>query len=103
MAHHFNLTTYTTFLTANGNRYSGVEAAKALAHSDDRPAHDTISRFLAEGAYEPEHLWNHVRDHVSLTDALIVDDTVLDKQRSTHSRTSTGAATNTKRFAVSRS
>lgn len=84
MAHHFNLNTYVTFLIGNGNRYSGVEASKALAQTDDRPAHDTITRFLADGAYEPEQVWDHVREHVSLTDALIVDDTVLDKQRSTH-------------------
>jgi len=58
MAHTFNLDTYTTFLTANGNRYSGVEAAKAL-HDTDAPAHDTISRFLADGTYTPSHLWRN--------------------------------------------
>lgn len=82
MAHTFNLNTYISFLTANGNRYSGVEASKALAHTDDQPAHDTISRFLASGDYSPDDLWTHVEAHVSLTDALITDDTVLDKQRS---------------------
>jgi putative transposase len=83
MAHTFNLDTYISFLTANGNRYSGVEVAKALLHTDDRPAHDTISRFLAQSAYTPDDLWEHVEKHITLTDALIIDDTVLDKQRST--------------------
>jgi putative transposase len=82
MAHTFNLKTYISFLTANGNRYSGVEASKALANTDDQPAHDTISRFLASCDYSPDDLWTYVHAHVSLTDALIVDDTVLDKQRS---------------------
>lgn len=82
MAHTFNLETYIAFLTANGNRYSGVEAAKALSASEDAPAHDTISRFLSLNKYSPDDLWKHVRAHAALTDALIVDDTVLDKQRS---------------------
>jgi len=82
MAHTFNLDTYISFLIANGNRYSGVEAAKALSHTDDRPAHDTISRFLASGNYSSDDLWAHIHVHVSLTDALIADDTMLDKQRS---------------------
>lgn len=82
MAHTFNLNTYISFLTANGNRYSGVEAAKALAATDDAPAHDTISRFLSANECSPDDLWEHVRAHVALTDALIVDDTVLDKERS---------------------
>ena len=82
MAHIFNLNTYISFLTANGNRYSGVEASKALWHTSDQPAHDTISRFLSSGDYSADDLWVHVQEHVSLNDALIVDDTVLDKQRS---------------------
>lgn len=80
MAHTFNLDTYITFLTANGNRYSGVEAAKALRETSDAPAHDTISRFLAEGTYTPSHLWKHVEAAVHKGSALIVDDTVLDKR-----------------------
>lgn len=80
MAHTFNLDTYITFLTANGNRYSGVEAAKALKETSDAPAHDTISRFLAEGTYTPSHLWKHVEAAASKGSALIVDDTVLDKR-----------------------
>ena len=82
MAHTFNLNTYISFLTANGNRYSGVEASKALAYTSDQPAHDTISRFLSSSEYSPDDLWTHVQEHVSRTDALIADDTVLDKQRS---------------------
>ena len=80
MAHHFNLNMYTAFLIANGNRYSGVEASKSLALSNVAPAHDTISRWLAEETSEPNDLWKHVRSFVSLSSSLIVDDTVLDKQ-----------------------
>lgn len=84
MAHTFNLDTYITFLTANGNRYSGVEASKALKETRDAPAHDTISRFLAEGTCTPSHLWKHVEAEVDKESALIVDDTVLDKRWSPH-------------------
>jgi hypothetical protein len=80
MAHPFNLNMYTTFLTANGNRYSSVEASKSLAHSSSAPAHDTISRWLAEETSEPNDLWKHVQSLVSLSSSLIVDDTVLDKR-----------------------
>ena len=84
MTHTFNLETYIAFISANGNRYSGVEASKALAETADAPAHDTISRFLAnpDNAPQSSDLWNAVKDHVGLEDSLIVDDTVLDKQRS---------------------
>jgi len=80
MAHTFNLDTYITFLTANGNRYSGVEAAKGLQGTNDAPAHDTVSRFLAEGTYTPSHLWKHVQTTVDKKSTLIIDDTVLDKR-----------------------
>ena len=68
------------FFSSNGNRYSGVEASKSLALSNVAPAHDTISRWLAEETSEPNDLWKHVRSFVSLSSSLIVDDTVLDKQ-----------------------
>lgn len=80
MAHHFNLNMYTTFLLANGNRYSGVEASKAIALSGDAPAHDTISRWLAFETVAADDLWNQVKEHVPLDASLIVDDTVLDKR-----------------------
>lgn len=80
MAHDFNLETYIQFLTANGNRYSGVEAAKALQNTDDAPAHDSISRWLAGGSYQPHNLWKYVRSEATLDGNLIVDDTVLDKR-----------------------
>ena len=79
MTHHFNLNTYIKFLTANGNRYSAVEAAKVLTRTDDQPAHDTISRWLRNGTYTADDLWQHVEGHIGKTDNLIVDDTVLDK------------------------
>lgn len=80
MAHIFNITTYTKFLIANGNRYSGVEAAKALAMTSDAPAHDTISRFLRTESFSSNDLWQHVEAHVAKGDNLIVDDTTLDKR-----------------------
>ena len=80
MAHHFNLNTYTTFLIANGNRYSGVEASKAIALQGIAPAHDTISRWLASETCESNDLWEHVQEQVALDSCLIVDDTVLDKR-----------------------
>jgi hypothetical protein len=80
MAHNFNLETYIAFLTANGNRYSGVEAAKALKATDDAPAHDSISRWLASKTYKPNDLWKEVRLDATMNGNLIVDDTVLDKR-----------------------
>lgn len=80
MKYDFNLDKYTTFLIANGNRYSGVEVSKALNMENSAPAHDSISRWLAEQTYKPESLWNYVKREVSLKSSLIVDDTVLDKK-----------------------
>jgi hypothetical protein len=75
-----NLETYTTFLTANGNRYSGVEMSKALNMESLAPAHDSISRWIAEQTFKPNDLWQHVKTKVHLKSSLIVDDTTLDKQ-----------------------
>jgi hypothetical protein len=80
MAHEFNLETYITFLTANGNRYSGVEAAKALQATNSPLAHDSISRWLASGTYKANDLWKEVRSQATMDGNLIVDDTVLDKR-----------------------
>lgn len=80
MKYEFNLETYTAFLTANGNRYSGVEVSKALGLTRYPPSHDTISRWLSSEAFEPDDLWNHVKGIVALDACLIVDDTVLDKR-----------------------
>lgn len=80
MNHDFNLETYTAFLTANGNRYSGVEASKAIGLSQYPPSHDSISRWLLEQTFEPDDLWTHVRETVALDSCLIVDDSTLDKQ-----------------------
>lgn len=82
MAHefNFNLATYITFLTANGNRYSGVEAAKVLKATSNPPAHDSISRWLAAETYTPHDLWKEVRTMATRDGNLIVDDTVLDKR-----------------------
>lgn len=80
MTHKINLETYSTFLIANGNRYSGVEASKAMKEAGDAPAHDSISRWLLDQEFEPSDLWKHVQAHVSLKSSLIVDDSTLDKQ-----------------------
>lgn len=84
MKHTFNLNTYTAFLTANGNRYSGVEVAKALETTLHAPAHDSISRWLATQTFKPSDLWKHVQEAVHKNSSLIIDDTVLDKQWSPH-------------------
>jgi len=80
MKYEINLDTYTTFLIANGNRYSGVEMAKALKEKDHAPAHDSISRWLLEQTFEPNDLWKHVASRVHLESCLIVDDSTLDKR-----------------------
>lgn len=84
MKYAFNLDAYTTFLTANGNRYSGVEVAKALRAAATTPVHDSISRWLAEQTFEPKDLWKYVQAQVHRNSSLIIDDTVLDKRWSPH-------------------
>lgn len=80
MKYEINLDTYTTFLIANGNRYSGVEMAKALKEKSHAPAHDSISRWLLDQTFEPNDLWKHVQPEVRLDSSLIIDDSTLDKQ-----------------------
>jgi putative transposase len=80
MKYEINLDTYTAFLIANGNRYSGVEMSKALNLSEYAPAHDSVSRWLSQQTFEPSDLWEHVRSEVRLESSLIVDDSTLDKQ-----------------------
>lgn len=84
MKYKLNLETYTTFLIANGNRYSGVEMSKALNMESSAPAHDSISRWIAEQTFEPNDLWQQVQAQTHLESTLIVDDTVLDKRWSPH-------------------
>jgi putative transposase len=80
MKYEINLDTYTKFLIANGNRYSGVEMSKALNLSIPAPAHDSISRWLLEQTFEPSDLWTYAQQEVCLESSLIVDDSTLDKQ-----------------------
>lgn len=80
MKYEINLDMYTTFLIANGNRYSGVEAAKALRSVNNPPAHDSISRWLREQTFKPNNLWKYVQSEVHRNSSLIIDDTVLDKR-----------------------
>lgn len=84
MKYELNLETYTIFLIANGNRYSGVEMSKALNMESSAPAHDSISRWIAEQTFEPNDLWQQVQAQTHLESTLIVDDTVLDKRWSPH-------------------
>ena len=84
MKYDFNLDTYTTFLIANGNRYSGVEASKALHEVPNAPAHDSISRWLLAQTFEPNDLWKQVQSSVHLKSSLIIDDSTLNKQWSPH-------------------
>lgn len=84
MKYELNLETYTTFLIANGNRYSGVEMSKALNMESSAPAHDSISRWIAEQTFEPNDLWQQVQAQTHLESTLIVDDTVLNKRWSPH-------------------
>lgn len=63
MKHECNLETYTAFLIANGNRYSGVEVSKAMSGSAHAPAHDAISRWLTKQTCEPHDLWKRVRSN----------------------------------------
>ena len=81
MAKTFNLEIYTNFLIANGNRYSGVEASKALNLVSRAPAHDSISRWLAQQSFAPNNLWTHIiKARIHKHSSLIVDDTVMDKR-----------------------
>ena len=80
MTSKFNLETYTTFLSANGNRFSGVEASKVLKHTDHSLSHDTISRWLREQTYTSDDLWTYVSSHIGTNDTLILDDSTLDKR-----------------------
>ena len=79
MSRTFNLETYTKFLIGNGNRYSGVEVSKALSHTNDAPARDSISRWLTEQTFKPSDLWKRVEPRAHMKSSLIIDDTVLDK------------------------
>ena len=71
---------YSTFLRVTSQRYS------ALSLSEVSPvdlSHDSISRWLSEAKCQPKDIWNEAKSHVlDTTGVLIVDDTILDKQRS---------------------
>jgi len=82
MKYEFNLDTSTTFLTANGNRYSGVEASKALRGVTNPPAHDSLSRWLLEQTFAPCELWKHVHSRVHFKSSLVIEDTGLDNRGS---------------------
>jgi len=71
---------YETFLKVTATRYS------ALSLSEVSPvdlSHDSISRWLEEANCRPKEVWEESKEFVlSSSGVLIVDDTVLDKNRS---------------------
>ena len=71
---------YCTFLRVTSQRYS------ALSLSEVSPiglSHDSISHWLSDAHCQPKDIWHEAKSHVLGTQGvLIVDDTILDKQRS---------------------
>lgn len=71
---------YCTFLRITSQRYS------ALSLSEVAPielSHDSISRWLSDAKCQPKDIWSEAKPHVlGSPGVLIVDDTILDKQRS---------------------
>jgi len=74
-----SLSIYSSFLIGNQNRYSGVELSKVT----DNMAHDAVSRWLSKFTFQPQELWNQVKDLVIPNSGyLVVDDTTLNKRYS---------------------
>lgn len=73
---------YQKFLTITAGRYSALSLSEV---SPKGLSHDSVSRWLEEAKFQPKEIWKKARSKV-LTDGkagvLIVDDTVLDKDRS---------------------
>lgn len=74
---------YQAFLQASSVRYSG------LALSEVSPfdiSHDSISRWLSQKELRPHDVWQKAQAHIDKQEPclLIADDTVLDKQHSSH-------------------
>lgn len=76
-----SLKLYRDFLTANHNRFSGVELSK----STEGIAHDSVSRWLLRSDFKPSELWSDVKKMVDVNSGYLVgDDSVLDKRHSRH-------------------
>lgn len=71
---------YSTFLRVTSQRYSALSLSEV---SPVELSHDSISRWLSEAKCQPKDIWNEAKTQVLGTSGvLIVDDTILDKQRS---------------------
>jgi len=77
MASKINTELYTHFLLANQKVFSAVWLAELL---EDHPAHDSVSRWLANTKLRPRLLWKYSKLYVNpKTGYLILDDSVYDK------------------------
>lgn len=70
---------YETFLKITASRYSALSLSEV---SPETLSHDSISRWLEEANFKPKEIWEKSKDYVlSSKGILIVDDSVLDKNR----------------------
>jgi hypothetical protein len=74
---------YQAFLQASSVRYSGLALSEV---SPFELSHDSISRWLSQKELRPRDVWQKAQAHIDKQEPclLIVDDTVLDKQYSSH-------------------
>lgn len=71
---------YEKFLTITAGRYSALSLSEV---SPKELSHDSVSRWLEEANFKPKEIWEKAKDVVTkVPGVLIVDDTVLDKDRS---------------------
>lgn len=71
---------YESFLRITASRYSALSLS-GVAPED--LSHDSISRWLEEAHFKPKEIWEKSKDYVlSSNGILIVDDSVLNKNRS---------------------
>ncbi|OJW72227.1 MAG: transposase [Candidatus Amoebophilus sp. 36-38] len=74
---------YQAFLQASSVRYSGLALSEV---SPFELSHDSISRWLSQKELRPRDVWQKAQAHIDKQAPclLIADDTVLDKQYSSH-------------------
>ena len=74
---------YQAFLQASSVRYSGLALSEVSPYE---LSHDSISRWLSQKKLRPRDVWQKAQAHIDkqVPCLLIVDDTVLDKQYSSH-------------------
>jgi hypothetical protein len=74
-----SLSLYSNFLIANQNRYSGLELSRVASDI----CHDSVSRWLTKGNFNPIEIWNQVKNLVDIKSGyLVCDDSLLDKRYS---------------------